>query len=148
MDLDALLPRSRTPRDYLDAATDPRLDLAGLRELAGSPYSFVRLAVARQPRADAAVLAELLTEPLDPWDANHLYRLVAEHPNADRAVLLRVLARTEDLLRSGSRPYGAAIALAARPELSPDEVDRLRHLPGASPRLRRGLTRTPPPEQP
>jgi hypothetical protein len=141
VDLDALLPRSRTPRDYLDAVTDPRLDAAGLRELAGSPYRFVRVAVAQHPRAEAAALAELLTGPLDPWDANHLYRLVAEHPNADRAVLLRVLARTEDLLRSGSRPYGAAIALAVRPELTPDEVDRLRYLPGASRRLRRGLTR-------
>ncbi|BCJ32441.1 hypothetical protein [Actinocatenispora sera] len=141
VDLDALLPPSRTPRDYLNAVTDPRLDAAGLRQLARSPYGFVRLAVAQQPRADASVLAELLTEPLAPWDANRLYRLVAEHPNADRAVLLRVLDRTEELLRAGSRPYGAAIALAVRTELTPAEIDRLRHLPGASRRLRRGLTR-------
>lgn len=45
--IDDLLPRERTPADYLRLVGDPRLGQEGLRTLAASPYSFVREAVAR-----------------------------------------------------------------------------------------------------
>jgi hypothetical protein len=64
--IDELLPRARTPADYLNLVTDPRLDQAGLRTLAASPYPFVRRAVAKCPRADATTLAAVVTDDLDP----------------------------------------------------------------------------------
>ncbi|QKW40219.1 hypothetical protein HUT06_06545 [Actinomadura sp. NAK00032] len=76
------------------------------------------------------------------WNDGRLLRLLAEHPNSDRTVLLKVLAELETrLLASTSRPYAAALALAARHELEPQEVQRLAALPGASPRMRSGLSR-------
>jgi hypothetical protein len=142
VDVDALLPHARTPRDYLDLVADPRIDQDGLHTLAGSPYSFVRLAVAEDTRTSAATLTELLAGEFDRWDRNHLLRLVAAHPQADRGVLLKVLQETEVLLRQrDTRPYAAVMALAGRRELEPQEVRRLHCLPGASRRLRRGVER-------
>ncbi|MFE0593249.1 hypothetical protein [Micromonospora echinospora] len=142
MDIDALLPRARTPRHYLDLVADPRIDQDGLHTLARSPYSFVQLAVAEDIRTNAATLTELLAGEFDQWNRNHLLRLVAQHPQADRGVLLKALQETEALLRqAGTRPYGAAIALASRQELEPHEIRRLKYLPGASRRMRRGVER-------
>ncbi|MEH0937321.1 hypothetical protein [Micromonospora psammae] len=142
MDIDALLPRARTPRDYLDLVADPRIDRDGLHTLARSPYSFVRLAVAMDMRTSAATLIQLLAGQFDHWDRNHLLRLIAQHPQADRKVLLKVLQETEVLLRRADiRPYAAAIALASRQELEPHLVRRLNDLPGASRRMRRGVER-------
>ncbi|MER5332058.1 hypothetical protein [Micromonospora sp. NPDC002717] len=141
-DIDTLLPHVRTPRDYLDLVSDPRIDQDGLHTLARSPYSFVRLAVAKDIRTGAATLTELLGGEFDRWDRHHLLRLVAQHPHADRGVLLKVLQEIEVLLRQpDARPYAAAIALAGRRELKPHEVRRLHGLPGASQRMRRGVER-------
>jgi hypothetical protein len=142
VDIEALLPRARTPWHYLDLVGDPRMDADGLRALARTPYSFVRLAVARDHRADAATLGELLTSDLDRWDRYCLLRLVAQHPRADRRVLVSVLEQTAALLREPhGRPYAAAIALAGRRELKPHEIRRLSALPGASRRMRQGVER-------
>ncbi|WP_433265575.1 hypothetical protein ACQPWR_00510 [Micromonospora vinacea] len=142
MDIDALLPRARTPQDYLDLVADPRIDRDGLHALARSPYSFVRLAVAKDSRTGGATLTELIGGEFSHWDRNYLLRLVAQHPQADRGVLLKVLQETEVLLRKAdTRPYAAAIALASRQELEPHEVRRLYGLPGASRRMRRGVRR-------
>ncbi|BCJ39036.1 hypothetical protein Athai_65390 [Actinocatenispora thailandica] len=142
MDIEELLPHTRTPRDYLDLVADPRLDRDALRVLARSPYSFVRRAVAQDPRTDAVALTELLVGEFDTWEHNCLLRLVAQHPRADRAVLLTVLTDTADLLNQpDARPYAAAIALAGRPELEPHEVRLVQRQPGASRRMRRGVER-------
>ncbi|WP_030488164.1 hypothetical protein [Micromonospora chokoriensis] len=142
MDIDALLPRARTPRDYLDLVADPRIDQDGLHTLARNPFSFVRLAVAKDIRTGAATLTELLAGEFSQWDRNYLLRLVAQHPQADRDVLLNVLQEAEVLLRQhDARPYAAAIVLASRQELEPHEVRRLHGLPGASRRMRRGVER-------
>jgi hypothetical protein len=142
VDIEALLPHARTPRDYLDLVSDPRVGQDGLRVLAQSPYSFVRLAVAKDVRADATTLTELLAGEFNRWDRNHLLRLVAQHPQADRGVLLKVLEETALLLgQLDVRPYAAAITLAGRPELEAHEVRRLQRLPGASRRMRRGIER-------
>jgi hypothetical protein len=141
VDLAALLPAARSPADYLRVVGDPRLDDSGLGVLAGSPYSFVRIAVAGQQRTSAAHLLRVLDGEYSDWDHNRLLLLVARHPRADRAVLLAVLARAADLLRRpGTRPYAAVIALATRPQLRPEEVRPLGTLAGASRRMRHGLT--------
>lgn len=141
-DIDELLPRSRSPRDYLDLVADPRIGQAVLRALATSPYSFVRQAVAEHPLAEAGTLSALPTDDLDRWDRNRLVATIAQHPNADRAVLLGVLAETLMLLRLPDvRPYACALALAERPELEPFEVSALNDQPGASRRMRRGVRR-------
>lgn len=137
-----LLPRSRTPRDYLDLVADPRIDREGLRALASSPYSFVRRAIAENLQADAATLAELLTSEPGRWDRNYLLATIAGHPHADRAVLLQVLRETVSLLNQpNARPYAAALALAQRSELDAGEVLVLTCQPGASRRMRRGVRR-------
>jgi hypothetical protein len=64
VDINELLPGSRSPRDYLNLVTDTRADQAVLRALAASPYSFVREAVAEHPHADAQTLAAVPTEDL------------------------------------------------------------------------------------
>ena len=76
------------------------------------------------------------------WNDNRLLRLIAEHPKADRAVLLSVLDELVSRLRTTtSRPYAAVLTLAGRPELAPEEVQHLAALRGASARMRRGLRR-------
>ena len=80
VDIESLLPRSRSPADYLKLVIDPRIDAAGLLSLAGSPYPFVRVAVAAHPLASSATLAVLATTELDPWDRNHVLATIASHP--------------------------------------------------------------------
>ena len=141
MDLDDLLPAARSPADYMRVVDDPRLNYSGLGVLAGSPYSFVRLAVARHQQARAAHLLRLLDGEYTDWDYNAVLLLVARHVGADRPVLLAVLGRAAELLRAGARPYAEVLALAARPELRLEEIRPLGGLAGASRRLRRGLDR-------
>ncbi|GAB3848829.1 hypothetical protein ACFPIJ_56000 [Dactylosporangium cerinum] len=141
MDLDDLLPAARSPADYLRVLDDLRLDDSGLAVLAGSPYSFVRLAVARHQRAAAPHLRRLLEGEYTDWDSNAVLLLVARHAGADRPVLPAVLDRVTELLRAGARPYAAALTLAERPELRSDEIRPLGRLAGASRRMRRGLNR-------
>jgi hypothetical protein len=129
-----------TPADYLERARTAA-DGPVLLRLARCPYPFVWRAVAANPRTPPAALLELSAARCDPWDGNHLLRLPAEHPRADRAVVRAVLDATAAALVRGERPYAAVLALAERPELGADEVRRLGTLPGASPRLRRGLAR-------
>lgn len=139
---DEALRRFHTPADYRDAAGDPDTDVQTLCYLARCPYPFVWQALASNPRTPAHVLDALCSNGDSAWNDGRLLRLVAEHPNADRKVLLKVLAELEArLLTSTSRPYAAVLALAARPELEPEELQRLASSPGASARMRTGLRR-------
>ncbi|WP_430785836.1 hypothetical protein [Actinoplanes sp. G11-F43] len=141
-DFDGLLPRQRTPLDYLNLVDDPRLDRHGLTLLAASPYSFVRDAVAHSPRADAATLAAIPLADLNRWTRNRVLAAIARHPNANRGTLLHVLRETSAALeRPGERPYAAALALATRPELAEAEVSPLMTRPNASRRMAGGLRR-------
>jgi len=139
--LEELLPAvDRTPADYKRAAEDVRLDLEGLHALAGSPYPFVRIAVAQQERAAPQTLARVLDGEFSLWDRNHVLRVVAGHPRADRVVLLRVLREVVSLLSHPvSRPYAAVLALSERGEIEPDELRFLVTLRGTSRRMRRAL---------
>jgi hypothetical protein len=139
VDVDDLVPAARSPADYLRVVDDPRLSDSGLGELAGSPYSFVRLAVARQQRTSAAHLLRLLDGEYTGRGYNALLLLVAHHARADRRVLLVVLARAAELLRAGARPYAAVLTVAKRQELLPEEIRPLGGLTGASRRMRQGL---------
>ncbi|WP_238011837.1 hypothetical protein KZZ52_13440 [Dactylosporangium sp. AC04546] len=141
MDLESLLPAvNRSPVHYRQAASDPRLDPAGLDALADSPYPFVRLAVAEQPRTAPGTLLRILDSEFSVWDTNHLLHVVAGHPRADREVLLRVLERVAGLLTHRVvRPYSAVLALAGRAELEPAELQPLATTPGTSRRVRRQL---------
>lgn len=135
-------PRFRTPADYRDAASNPNTDVQTLHYLAQCPYPFVWQALAANPHTPACVLGELCSKSDSAWNDSRLLRLLAEHPNATRDVLLNVLAELEAcLLTSTSRPYAAVLALAARPELAPKELQNLAALPGASARMRAGLRR-------
>jgi hypothetical protein len=68
--------------------------------------------------------------------------LIARHPNARPDGAAAVLRETLALLREpDGRPYAAALALARRPELDPEEILILAEQQGASRRMRRGLLR-------
>ncbi|MEU6236738.1 hypothetical protein ABZ885_27440, partial [Kitasatospora sp. NPDC047058] len=67
--------------------------------------------------------------------------LLAEHPATVGARLDRVVEAVARQLADGHRPYAAALALAARNAVAADRIEALGKLPGASARLRRGLTR-------
>jgi hypothetical protein len=140
--LDRTLPRLHTPADYLEAASDPDAGEDLLRHLARCAYPFVWQTLASHPRTPAYLLGELCSRGDSVWNDNRLLRLIAEHPKADRAVLLSVLDELVSRLRTTtSRPYAAVLTLAGRPELAPEEVQHLAALPGASARMRRGLRR-------
>ncbi|MEV0401773.1 hypothetical protein [Actinoallomurus sp. NPDC050550] len=139
---DDALPAFHTPADQRDVAADPDAGEGVLRHLTDSPYPFVWQALAANPRTPADVLARLCAKTDSAWNDGRLLSLLAGHRNADRPVLLLVLAEVAARLEtSASRPYAAALALADRPELRPDEVRHLGDQPGASARLRRGLRR-------
>ncbi|GAA2337951.1 hypothetical protein [Dactylosporangium salmoneum] len=128
---------NRSPLHYRQAAEDPRLDPADLHELAASPVAFIRLTVLSRPWTAPETLLRVVNSEFDAWDTNRMLRTAAEHVRADRTVLLRVLERVAALLAgSVERPYAAALALADRPELDPDELRPLVNLPGASRRFR------------
>ncbi|MFI2670830.1 hypothetical protein ACH5AU_14975 [Streptomyces albidoflavus] len=98
-------------------------------------------ALAANPRTPAAALVELAEARDSPHNDNALLRLLAERPEAGPVVLLATLAAVAAKLAEGERPYAAVLALARRPELDAAEVAALGTLPGASARLRRGLSR-------
>ena len=79
----------------------------------------------------------------DTWNDNRLLLLLlAQHPRAEKSVLLKVLGKLKTRLAVGqSRPYAAVLALAGRAEMDPEELRLLSILPGASARMRRGLER-------
>ncbi|XVV13072.1 hypothetical protein ACQP2X_01570 [Actinoplanes sp. CA-131856] len=142
VDIYELLPRERTPVDYRDLVDDPRIDQEGLRQLGRNPFSFVRSAVARSPRADATTLAAVSLDGLDRWTRNSILLATARHHNADRSTLLKVLRDVRALLNQpGERPFAAALALARRTELSAAEVLDLLEQPNASRRMARGVRR-------
>ncbi|MFJ8623850.1 hypothetical protein ACIRD3_13525 [Kitasatospora sp. NPDC093550] len=112
-----------------------------LRRLAVGEYSFVWHAIARNAAAPADLLVALSTRRHSTWNDNHLLQLLAVHPaltGADLDGLVDLLAAR---LREGDRPYAAVLALARRPEPSAERLHGLGQLPGASTRLRRGITR-------
>ncbi|MFJ7630526.1 hypothetical protein ACIQZN_28980 [Streptomyces sp. NPDC097595] len=129
-----------TPADQLEEART-ETDAATLHQLARTPYVFVRQALAANPATEPGTLLALTGTRDSPWNDNKLLLLLAQHPHADRAVLRAVLDAVAARLTEGERPYGAVLALAARPELTPAEVRRLASLHGASARLRSGLER-------
>ena len=128
------------PADYLAAARatpDPALQAV----LAASPYSFVWEALALNPITEAAVLGSLAAKSSSTYRDNGLLRLLAVHPNASADVLQAVLVRVRSHLEAGYRPYGAAVALAGRSEVSVADIEGLAQMPSASMRLRIWLER-------
>ncbi|MFD0277257.1 hypothetical protein ACFVHB_25585 [Kitasatospora sp. NPDC127111] len=120
-----------------ERTTDPTV----LRELARCDYPFVWHAVAENPAAPADVLAALADRRHSDHNDNLLLRLLAEHPATAGAGLDGVVDAVARRLAAGHRPYAAVLALAARTDLPAHRVEALGKLPGASTRLRRGLTR-------
>jgi hypothetical protein len=133
--------RFHSPRDYLDAARSPDADVDLLFGVATVPFDFVHEAIAEHPNATAAVLATVVPEELRNWGNHSLLRKVISHPAADEVVLALARARVAAALAAGRRPYGVAIALAQRGVLTPEDVETLGALAGASARLRHGLRR-------
>jgi hypothetical protein len=142
VNVEATVPGLHEPGAYRDLASNPEASDAVLRALADCPYPFVWHALAANPRTPGDVLTHLCMKRDSTWNDNHLLLLLARHPRADRDVLLAVLGQLKALLTTAeSRPYAAVLALATRGEISPEDVQVLGLLPGASARMRRGLRR-------
>lgn len=129
-----------TPADYLELAHAAH-DISVLQRLAECPYPFVWQALADNPHTPPVTLLQLAAARDSIWNDNRLLCLLAQHPRADRPVLLAVLDAAAAKLAAGERPYAAVLALAERREIEPDEMARLGVLPGASARLRSLLAR-------
>ncbi|MFE7525563.1 hypothetical protein ACFU7Y_07555 [Kitasatospora sp. NPDC057542] len=112
-----------------------------LRRLAQGEYPFVWHAIASNAAAPADLLASLSTRRNSTWNDNCLLRLIAAHPALTGAALDGLVDLVGDRLAEGDRPFAAVLALARRPELPAERLHRLGRQPGASARLRRGITR-------
>ena len=113
------------PRDYLELARSAEATPEELRELAGSPYSFVRQAVAEHPATPSEALTLLLPTDPEGWNDFTLLATVARHPASEEA-LLREIARRVPLRllredRDAQRVFEAGIALFEQPR-TPDDV--------------------------
>ncbi|MFE3873973.1 hypothetical protein ACFXPX_06155 [Kitasatospora sp. NPDC059146] len=112
-----------------------------LRVLARCEYSFVWHEIARNSAAPVDVLVALAPRRHDSWDDNCLLRLLAARPELTGEALDGVVELVAERLREGERPYAAVLLLARRPGVTEERLSRLGHLPGASSRLRRGISR-------
>ncbi|MFF4923973.1 hypothetical protein ACFY4B_25605 [Kitasatospora sp. NPDC001261] len=112
-----------------------------LRRLAIGEYPFVWHAIADNPAAPTDLLAALAGRRQQVWNDNRLLRLLAAHPALTGEALDGLVDVVGDRLREGDRPYAAVLELARRPELSAERLRPLGRQPGASARLRRGITR-------
>lgn len=121
-------PRHRVfhgPRDYLDLARSADATPDELHQLAGSPYPFVRQAVAENPATPPEALRALLPDDPQGWNDFTLLAAVARHPAVDEALLREVGQRIrlerlhED--RDPRRIFAAGIALFEQPK-TPDDV--------------------------
>jgi hypothetical protein len=109
--------RPRGPKDFLDAARDPAMQTNQLDELADSPYSFVRTAVATHPNAGSPTLDRLVPSSAETYSDQELLRALASNPNAAAATLVRVADLLIGRLNGGRDnhvAFEAGIALFGR----------------------------------
>ncbi|MFD5465029.1 hypothetical protein ACFWIQ_19700 [Kitasatospora sp. NPDC127059] len=128
------------PGAYLRLA-ERTADPGVLRVLGRCEYPFVWHAIARNAAAPVDVLVALAPRRHDTWNDNCLLKLLAAHPELTGTALDGLVELVGARLEEGERPYAAVLELARRPELSDERLSRLGHLPGASSRLRRGISR-------
>ncbi|MFJ7243232.1 hypothetical protein ACIQWA_01165 [Kitasatospora sp. NPDC098652] len=112
-----------------------------LRVLARCEYPFVWHTIVRNPAAPLDLLVTLSVRRHSTWNDNHLLWLLAAHPAVTGEALDGLVELVAERLREGERPYAAVLLLARRPESTEERLNRLGHLPGASSRLRRGISR-------
>ncbi|MHC4741783.1 MAG: hypothetical protein ACYS8Z_07730 [Planctomycetota bacterium] len=79
------------PKEYLEAAKSPDATLEELRELAKSPYDFVRVAVVRHPKCDMDLLRELAKSSY-----GSVRVAIARHPKCDMDLLLSLIPENLD----------------------------------------------------
>ncbi|GHF60026.1 hypothetical protein [Kitasatospora xanthocidica] len=112
-----------------------------LRQLARCEYPFVWHAIAGNAAAPAELLASLSVRRHSTWNDNYLLELIAAHPAFTGEPLGRLVDLVAVRLGEGDRPFAAVLELARRPELTVERLNWLGHVPGASTRLRRGISR-------
>ena len=109
--------RALGPKDFLDAARDPATQADQLDELADSPYSFVRTAVATHRNASSETLGRLVPSAADSYPQQELLRALASNPNSATVTLARVADLLVGRLNGGRDNHGAfeaGIALFGR----------------------------------
>ncbi|MEU8922099.1 hypothetical protein AB0D10_14355 [Kitasatospora sp. NPDC048545] len=112
-----------------------------LRRLAQGEYPFVWHAIAKNAAAPTDLLVSLSLRRNTTWNENFLLELIAAHPALTVEALDGFIDLLATRLREDARPYAAVLELARRPEPTAERLHWLVHLPGASARLRRGVTR-------
>ncbi len=120
--------RPQGPKDFLDSARDPATQTNRLDELADSPYSFVRTAVATHPNAGSPTLDRLVPSSAETYADQELLRPLVSNPNSGAATL----ARVADLLigrlnggRDNHVAFEAGIALFCRTDTPLEILFRL-----------------------
>ncbi|MER7578718.1 hypothetical protein [Kitasatospora sp. NPDC097691] len=112
-----------------------------LRRLAQGLYPFVWHAIARNAATPTDLLVSLSVRRNTTSNENQLLELIAAHPALTGEALDGFIDLLAVRLREDARPYAAVLELARRPEPNAERLHWLAHLPGASARLRRGVTR-------
>ena len=104
--------RYHGPQDRLHAAQSPSATPEQLRELAGSPFAFVRAAVAGNPSTPPDVLDSLLPLSIDSFNDVEIAFAVVRNPSTDRRTRKRgpLLRRfSEDLIGANQDDLHALI---------------------------------------
>ena len=120
--------RGRGPKDFLDAARDPATQASQLDDLADSPYSFVRTAVATHPNASSGTLDRLLPTSVDSYADQELLKALASNPNSAAPTLSRIANLLRGRLNGGRDnhvAFEAGIKLFGRPDSPFDILLRL-----------------------
>lgn len=135
--------RFQGPKDYLDLARSPGATSTELRELARSPYEFVRQAVAEHGATPPDVLATLVPSDLTTWNRAAILAALVRNPNtpvnALRNVPELVLSRLRD--RDAQRPFEVGVALAERSDTPHDLLIAMVSDPRATTEFRKVIAR-------
>lgn len=138
-----LPPPPRGPQDYLDLAKSPSATEEQLRWLAGSTYSFVIEAVARNSATPSDVLEQLVPSNAKSWNDQSLLFALAEHPASSGRVLAAIARQVPRLLheRDAQPGFAAGIALFRRTDTSDALLLELLEDPDATTEFRKVAAR-------
>jgi hypothetical protein len=131
------------PKDYLDLARSPDASASQLRELATSPYVFVRLAVAKHAATPSDVLSQLVPAESENFNDQEMLLALATHPRSPGELLGRIAQRIPAILhaRDGQGGFGAGVALFKRDDTPEDVLFALIEHPEVTTEFRKVVAR-------
>src|SRR5262245_44059563 len=131
--------RYSSPKQYLDAAGSPDTAPVELEELAVSPYSFVKLAVANNPNASQRALEILAPSAAETPIEQELAGALVRNPKTPVQTLAKLAEMLTPLLdhrRGHEIAFDAGLELCRNPVASFDTLARILQSPNVAVRFR------------